>query len=397
MDNNFVKKLNAKYLIYQLLFFSICAGTTGFGVTYLLGNGFSASQAGMIMASSSIISCVMQPVLGDIIDRMNSFVLPKVIGGFFTCSLLCFASMQIIKPSLLVFGVLYGLGNLMLQMTNSLNNSVCAYYTNRNYFLNYGLGQGLGSLAFSLASLGFGYVIAGFGIGSMVWIVLILLFMLIITSLSYPKVEDSTEVHSENIREERVSLLVFFKKYKIFVATLFGVLMVGMCHAMSENYFIAIFTALGGDTKDVGIAFFIGCMSAVPFFVRFEKLKEKINVLWFLRTAGMFFMIKTVLLILATEVWHVYLIQLLQACTYGFLFQPLYYLARQKVSEADLVKGQAVAISMYLLGTASGGFVGGSALDLFGLKKMLLLALCIAFAGTLIINISLSKKETKDR
>ena len=102
-------------------------------------------------------------------------------------------------------------------------------------------------------------------------------------------------------------------------------------------------------------------------------------------------MLKMALLILATQVWQVYLIQLLQAFTYGFLFQPLYYFARQRISEADLVKGQAVAVSMYLLGTASGGFVGGRALDLFGVDRMLLLALFIAFAGTIVINVSLMR------
>jgi predicted MFS family arabinose efflux permease len=104
-------------------------------------------------------------------------------------------------------------------------------------------------------------------------------------------------------------------------------------------------------------------------------------------------LLKTFLLIIATEVWHVYLIQLLQTFTYGFINQPLYYFARQRVSQADLVKGQAVAASMYVFGTACGGFAGGRALDAFGLDKMLSIAFVIALTGTIIINVSLFKDK----
>ena len=398
MNRIFIKKLNIRYIIYQLLFFSISAGTSGFAVTYLLGNGFKASQAGTILACSSIASCIIQPLLGDIFDRLKRFVLPKIVAGIFVCALLCFACMQFLELSVLWIGVLYGAGNLMLQVTNSLNNSICAYYTNHNCPVNYGMGQGLGSLAFSFASLGYGYIMDALGIGSMIWIIMLLLMVLIITAFGYPEIKgiDGTFHRQIQKKEERVSLIEFFFKYKMFVFTMAGVLIVGMCHSMSESYFIKIFEHLGGGSEDVGIAFFVGCLSAVPFFVFFEKIQKKINVLWFLKTAGLFFMLKTLLIILATEVWHIYLIQLLQSVTYGFIFQPLYYFARIRVSEADLVKGQAVAIAMYLTGNALGGFVGGQAIDAFGLQKMLLLALFFAFAGTIIINVSLMNRRNKN-
>lgn len=392
MSNVSSRSLNIRYVSYQILFFSICAGTSGFAVTYLMGNGFTASQTGLILSVSNICSCLMQPILGDVFDRLKTFVLPQIVSGFFISGVICFLLMQIIRPSALIFGILFGLGNFMLQITNSLNNSICAYYSNRNYSMNYGLGQGIGSLSFSFASLGYGYVMEAMGINSMVWIAMVLLSILAVITLGYPKVDDIVITDDFNKKKEaRVSLVDFFVKYKLFVITMTGVLLVGMCHAMSESYFIAIFQSMGGGSEDVGIAFFVGCLSAAPFFIFFEKIQKRINVLWFLKTAGIFFMLKTLLIILATEVWHVYLIQLLQAFTYGFLFQPLYYFAKQRVSESDLVKGQAVAVSMYLLGNASGGFVGGRALDLFGLDRMLMLALGIAFVGTVVINISLMK------
>ena len=76
------------------------------------------------------------------------------------------------------------------------------------------------------------------------------------------------------MEDERVSILVLFKKYKLFVATMIGVMLVAMCHYMSENYFIAIFERIGGGSEDVGIAMFVACLSAVPFFLCFDKLRQ---------------------------------------------------------------------------------------------------------------------------
>lgn len=392
MNKLLSKQLSIRYSVYQLLFFSICVGTSGFGVTYLLDHGFQASQAGTILACSTVASCIIQPILGDVFDRLKKFILPQITAGIFICSLSCFAVMQLIQPPLMIYGLLYGVGSFLLSITNSLNNSVCAYYNSRNYVINYGVGQGIGSLSFSFASLAYGYIIAAFGTSSVIFISIGLLVLLAITVFGYPKIEEKAVKDITQIKEERVSLIVFFRKYKLFTITMVGVMLVAMCHAMAENYFIAIFEALGGGSEDVGIGFFVACLSAAPFMLFFEKIQKRINILLFLKTAGIFFILKMFFLIIATEVWHVYLIQLLQTFTYGFIFQPLYYFARQRISQADLVKGQAVAVSFYLTGTAFGGFVGGRALDLFGVDKMLTLALLLASAGTIIINVSLAHK-----
>ena len=175
--------------------------------------------------------------------------------------------------------------------------------------------------------------------------------------------------------------------------TMVGVMFVSMCHYMSESYFISIFERIGGGSEDVGIAMFVACLSAVPFFLYFEKLREKIDIYFFMKMAGVCFMLKTILLIVSTQVWHVYLIQLMQTVTYAALYQPLYYMARRRISEADLVKGQSVAVSMYTLGGACGNFAGGRMLDAYGVEAMLWLAFAAAFTGTVIIMVTLRNKE----
>lgn len=390
------KKLTIRYVAYQLMYFAYAAGTSAFAATYLLAKGLNATQVGTLLATSNLLACFAQPLIGDIVDRIKGFVLPKIMTGIFAGVIICMATIQFLHPSVGTVGILYGTILFLSSITNSLNNSLCAYYANHGCAINYGIGQGVGSFSFSVASLGFGYLMAWLGVDSMLWTVFALAVLMIITVLGYPKI-NTVKTSTLNVeraqKEERVSILVFFSKYKMFMFTMVGVMFVSMCHYMSENYFIAIFERIGGGSEDVGVAMFVACLSAVPFFLCFEKLRQKIDIYFFMKMAGICFMIKTILLIMATQVWHIYLIQLMQTVTYAALYQPLYYMARRRISEADLVKGQAVAISMYTLGGACGSFAGGRMLDAYGAVAMLWLAFGAAFVGTVIICITLGKRH----
>lgn len=389
------KKLTARYVVYQLMYFAYAAGTSAFAATYLLAKGLNATQVGTLLATSNLLACFAQPLIGDVVDRIKGFVLPKIMTGIFAGVIACMVIIQFLQPPVVLVGVLYGMLLFLSSITNSLNNSLCAYYTNHGCAINYGIGQGVGSFSFSVASLGFGYLMAWLGVDSMIWTVFVLAIAMIITVLGYPKIDTVPAFLNDGNKQkdERVSIFVFFSKYKMFVATMIGVMFVSMCHYMSENYFIAIFEHIGGGSEDVGIAMFVACLSAVPFFLCFEKLRQKIDIYFFMKMSGVCFMVKTFLVIMATQVWHIYLIQLMQTVTYASLYQPLYYMARRQISEADLVKGQAVAISMYTLGGACGSFVGGRMLDAYGVTAMLWFALGAALAGTIIIFVTLNRKK----
>lgn len=390
------KKLTVRYVAYQLMYFAYSAGTSAFAATYLLAKGLNATQVGTLLAASNLLACFAQPLIGDIVDRIKGFVLPKIMTGIFMGVITCMIIIQFLHPSVGVIGFLYGTMLFLSSITNSLNNSLCAYYSNHGCAINYGIGQGVGSFSFSVASLGFGYLMAWFGVDSMIWTVLTLAILMIITVLGYPQIDMRdiiTRCEGKEQKDERVSLLVFFSKYKMFMFTMVGVMFVSMCHYMSESYFISIFERIGGGSEDVGIAMFVACLSAVPFFLYFEKLREKIDIYFFMKMAGVCFMLKTILLIVSTQVWHVYLIQLMQTVTYAALYQPLYYMARRRISEADLVKGQSVAVSMYTLGGACGNFAGGKMLDAHGVVAMLWLAFAAAFVGTVIIILTLKNSK----
>lgn len=388
--------LTLRYCLYQSTFFLSCAGIFGFAVTYLLEKGFQTAEIGMMIAVSNFLSCIVQPFLGDFADRFPKIRLTRMIAVCLLCCFLCFAVIQMCRLPLIMFGMLYTVGGLAVTLTPPLGNALCVYYSERNYKVDYGIGSGVGSLSYSFATLSLGYVIAALGTDWMVWIVLVSLCAQLVITLRYPKISEK-DVHVQRDErdaqqsEQRVSLWSFFLKYKFFMITVSGVMMIAMCHSMAENFLINMFQPMGADSRSVGAALAIASFSAAPLMMMFEKIQKKINIILLMRLSGVFYVLKAVLMFFATNVWQVYAIVCLQTFTYGFIYPSLFYFTKMKIAKADMVKGQAVVVAAFTMGTALGSFVGGKAIDAFNFQAMILVAGVLAGLGTIVVNCNIKK------
>ena len=176
-----------------------------------------------------------------------------------------------------------------------------------------------------------------------------------------------------------------------YCVSLLGVMLLAMFHAMTENYLIEIAGKLGGDSGSVGIALFVATAIEAPVVIYFEKIRKYISDSWLLRLAGLSFLLKSVLLLLAPSVTAIYFIQLLQATSYSFLSPTQMYYANAKVSAADMVKGQAFITAAYSLGCAIGNFTGGQLLQIFNVTALLIAGIAMAAAGTVILFATVDK------
>ena len=388
------RPLTVLYCLHQAAYFFAIAGIGAFAVTYLMDRGFAAAQAGMMLALTSVCSCALQPVIGSYVDRRSMALLAGIIRRFLITALLSFLSIELVHPPLVITAILFVLGSLTFSITVPLSSSLCAYYSQNGHHIDYGMGSGVGSLSFSFASLIIGYMIAARGSSFMMCFCLMFIVIEILMMLRYPKIDSGASQASSRAASSSLSLAAFCRRYRRFILTLLGVMLLAACHAMAENYLIQIFTRLGGGSEHVGTALFIACTTAAPFLLFFERIQRRTGVVRLIRLAGIFYIAKAVLLILAPTIGSVYLIVLLQTCTYGFLYPPLYYFAGQRVSPADTAKGQTMASSLYTLGTALGNSLGGTVIDYFSLNAMLALAACLALLGMLLVNFMITKADS---
>ncbi len=385
--------LTPLYCLQQAGYFFAIAGIGAFAVTYLMDKGFAASQIGLMLASTNILSCALQPLIGSFVDRRSMALLPRIILGFLCTALICFSSIELLAFPLAVTGAVFIVGSLCFSITVPLSNSLCAYYSQIGCRIDYGMGSGVGSLCFSFASLIIGYIIAGLGTSFMMAFCLMFIVLEIVVVTRYPRIEDSAAGGHRASASSSLSLPAFCLRYRRFLLTMLGVMCLAACHAMAENYLINVFDRIGGGSEHVGIALFLACTTAAPFLLFFEKIQKKTGVVILLRLAGLSYVLKAALLLFAPSIVSVYLIELLQTCTYGFLYPPLYYLVRERIASADTAKGQTVASALYTLGTALGNSLGGTVIDAFSLGAMLALAAGIAAAGTLLINFTIAKAD----
>ena len=385
------KSLTFQYTFHQMAYWATAAGVVSFATAFLLQKGFAASTVGILLASGNLLSCAFQPILADRADRIGGNVLKWLTVGLTLISAACFISIQLLPLPETAFGLLYLLGVFAFDAMNPLMNALNVSYMTNGYTINYGLSRGLGSLAYAFAALGIGKVMARFGADWMIWISLGLLAINAAMSVSYPNLV--TVVSEEKAENDCCSIPVFFRRYKWYCISMLGVLLLGMFHAMTENYLIEIVTPLGGDSGTVGVALFVATAIEAVFLVYLDKIRSKISDNWLLKIAGISFVLKSVLFLMAGNVMTIYMIQLLQATSYTFLSPIQMYYANNKVGAADMVKGQAFSTAAYTLGCAAGNFAGGQLLSAFDVRTMLIAGIAMAVAGTAVFFLTVEKKD----
>ena len=385
------KPLTLRYTLHQMAYWATCAGVMSFTTAYLLAKGFAASTVGILLSSGTLLSFAFQPILAAFADRRGGNILKHFVICLNAFCVFCFGCIQLLPLPGWLFGLLYLLGIFGFDVMTPLLNSISVAYNERGYRINYGVSRGIGSLAYSLSALAMGRVIADMGEDWMIWISLALLLANMLIAAGYPNIDLGGGLSRGG--NTSCSIPSFFRRYKWYCLSLLGIILLGMFHAMTENYLIEIFAPLGGDSGSVGIALFIATFAETIVLLFFERIRRRISDTALLKIGALSFSAKAVLLLLAPSVGSVYVIQLLQATSYTFISPTQLYYASSRVSPADMVKGQAFITAAYTLGCAAGNFSGGQLLQFFDLCTMLAAGVAMAAAGTVILFATVGKKD----
>ncbi len=385
------RSLTLRYTLQQMAYWAAAAGVMSFASAYLLAKGLSASLVGTLLALGSLLSCAVQPLLADRADRVGAGKIKYMIVGLSAASMVFFGVLPVFPLSAPAMGLMYLLGIFSFDAMMPLLNAVSVSCNGAGLRINYGVGRGLGSLAYSLAALGLGRLIADFGEDYMIWAIVGLLGANIIISLGYP----SLAVSAARDKKENscCSIRVFFSRYRRYCLSLLGVLLLGAFHAMTENYMIKIFDRLGGGSAEVGVALFIATFVETFVLLFYEPIRKRITEGRLLKIAGISFLLKGLLFVSTGSIEGIYIVQLLQATSYSFLAPTQVFYAEKKVLPADMVKGQAFITAAYSLGCAGGNFTGGVLIEHMGVDAMLWAGVVMAAMGTAVFFLTANWKD----
>lgn len=384
------KNLTLRYGATQFTYWAASTGATSFATTYLLSKGLPSGTVGALLAAAGLLACVTQPLLAAAADRAKRFMLTKMLMLLSTLCAACFAVQLLPNLPLMATGLLYMAGIWSSESMFPLLSAMSFSYRESGHVINYGAARAVGAAASATTSLVLGFVIAKLGLYWMLIFLLAVRAANILLLAGFPRIDKPLAAPEKH--EKSCSIPYFFAHYRWYCISLLGVLFLGMYHAMTENFLIAIMQRLGGDSRHVGTALFIASMAVTPTIFCFAAIRKRIPDGWLLKIAALSFLAQAVLYDLAQSVTAVWLCQLIQLTSYAFLEPALVYYANAKVRSCDMVKGQAFATAAYALGCSAGNFAGGQLLRI-SVDAMLAAGIAMAAAGTAVLFLTVDRSD----
>lgn len=384
------QNLTARYSLTQFSYWAAAMGAASFATTYLLDKGLGSGLIGVLLATSGLLSCVTSPIMASFADRAKKFILPQMMLVLSALCTLCFSLQLLPGIPVLAAGILYILGMWASDAISPLLNALNVACDASGYPINFGVSRGIGSIASATSALVLGHILARWG---STWMFVFLIFFRVVSMIAiagFPKLEKT--LSAPGATDKSCSIFEFFTRYKWYCVSILGIGFLGMFHAMTETYLISIMERLGGDSSNVGTALFICCISGAPISFCYSFFRKRIKQENLLKISALTFLLKSVLFCIAPTIGFVYLMEVLQTTSYGFLGPTQVYFAGSRVRPVDMVKGQAFVTAAYSLGCSGGNFAGGQLLN-FGVETMLFAGVAMALTGTLILFLTLHKTD----
>jgi len=378
-----------RYTLLNAAYFVAFCTLHAYAAVYLLANGFSNTEVGILLAVANIISALFQPMIAGIIDKPGPltnrlFILISVVTIFFGSLILMLLPGN--KP--LIF-VIYALIYMIQFAYQPVMTALCFEYQKKGCHIFYGLARGLGSASFAFTAAIIGRTVEenGAGILLIVNMASMLLSALLIFGFKLPAGQDAS-VTSKDPAEKKEgsstahnSFASFIKTYPAFTLFLIGTICFFFSHNMINDFMIVIIRSLGGTETDLGYANFLQAILELPVMALSGVILKKISSSKLLVFSGAAFFVKILILLFAVSLAHLYLSQSFQLFAYAVFIPASAWYVNTTMEDLDQVKGQAYVTSAITIGGVFSNLISGVILDNIGIKAMLMTGTIVCAAG----------------
>lgn len=401
------KRLTLKFGFIQSSYWISQCAINSFAAVYLHAKHFENTQIGFILSFAAILSMLFQPLVASFADRSKKITLRYMMLVLMFMVLGLGLLLYFLPNSFLFITVIYILINAIEYTLNPLFNSLAMEYMNQGVPMNYGLGRGMGSIAFAVMSFALGFLVDTFS-ADVILPVFLLCYLLVIFSTCLFK--EKLPVLSEEQRvlfgvtapsekgeeKESSSLLAFFAGHKAFMVMLLGVSMVFYSHVLINTFLINIMENVGGGSSDMGLSLSIAATLELPTMALFILIVRKIKGSTLIKISALFFTAKSLLTMLAANVALVHVSMSLQLLSFALFTPASIYYVNDLIEKENRVKGQSMlgVANIGIAGTLA-NLTGGRLLDTCGVGKMLLIGTVVTAIGFLLICVSVKEPVTK--
>lgn len=397
---NSPKIIPHKYSLLQIFYWMLYCVGYSYVTFYLLHQGFSASQIGILTAAFGTIAAILQPLLGRLADCGGKTGWKPQLIFMYSFILVCMIGLLYV-PNSLSQGLLYGLFLMLLSCIMPMVNYANFYYVKQGISIRFGLSRGLGSLFYAVMSYLIGKATVNGDVKMLIYsgIILSVFSIVLILTFPYKAIPSQTEASQAHVHpgkdnagthdaNKNQTVFGFFHKYPSFGLTLVGFILCLMFHNISNTYLLQMMEAVGGTSENYGFALSISAILELPAMFGFVYLNRRFSLRTLLSTCGIAFALKSAAYLISTNVSMMYGTQIFQAFAFALFIPASVYFAEHTMQEEDKAKGQAFVTSSITVASVFGNLLGGFWLDRFGITSMLVMTLFCATCGALIIIIS---------
>ena len=373
-----------RYTLMNVTYFAAFCTIHACAAVYLLANGFSNTEIGILLAVANITSAVFQPLIAGIIDRPGwltnrRFILISVL-IILAGSVLLFVAHDVKLVVFVVYILIY-----MIQFAyQPVMTAICFEYQKAGCDIYYGLARGLGSAGFAVTSVFIGRAIEARGVSLLpvLNILLMALSFLLVFTFRLPKdmpqgetkAPKETKTAHNNIRE-------FARTYPAFMVFLAATICFFFAHNMINDFMIQIIRNLGGGEAELGYANFLQAILELPVMALIGFVLKKIAADKLMVFSGVAFFVKILVLIFAVNMAGMYFSQSFQLFAYAVFIPTCAYYVSDTMEELDQVKGQAYVTSAITVGGVFSNLISGVILDHWGIRAMLITGTVICGIG----------------
>lgn len=373
------------YIFQQIFYWLSYCTLVGFASVYLIGKGFADSQIGLLLASTNLISVLVQFIISRFF--ISKLHLKTLLQAFVVSMIVLSTVLIVVKPpvmiTVLIFALIQTLHMSLLPYVNSLGLAYEKEYAS----VDFSIARGFGSMGFAFASFGIGKVLNVKSVDILPLFVAVFLILLYITLLFSPKESQGDKEQNHKANDD------FFKRYPKFLILIIALILVFTFHNFINAYLPQIVTSVGGNSADLGLALMIGGLSELPAMFMYTKLSTYKKHSFWVIVSFITYLIRSVILISLMSVVQIQFAQVLQALSFALLLPSVSYLLQDILLVKDQVFGQTLFTISMTLGGVFGTLFGGFSIDFFGVKGMLVLGSLLCLCALILMVSYLKAKE----
>lgn len=387
------KELDIKYSLSNFFYFTMFGSMFAFASVFLLDKGFDNTTIGLTLGLTSISSVSLQTFLGNYVDKHKHIKLQDVMSRVILAIMGGAALLYFLESGWIIL-LLVIISFALTQALTPLLNSMAFLYDDFGVQVNYGFARGIGSLAYALVTVMLGFVVERTSPSYLPLFYLLFGLLLLASIRSYTlsdadheqlEVEQSAKKRTKKQVVSDKTFIDFIKEYQNLVFLMLGIVFLFYGHIIINNFFIQVITPIGGTSRTMGIAIFIGTILELPAMMNFNRLANRIPVHRLLKISAAFFLAKHLLTYLAPSLPVIYLAQALQIGAFSVAYPALVQYTQTVIASEDLVKGQSLLASAIGLSNIIASLTGGVLLDKIGASNTLFIAVVTTVIGLIIV------------